>query len=66
MPQKCRVKHMCMHLLEQALGNKRLQGALPAAVLFVPPSQRLLAVGQDGSRSVRSLRKNPKLWEITQ
>lgn len=44
MPQKCRVKHMCMRLLVQASGNKHacrvpcLQGALPAALLSVHPS----------------------------
>lgn len=60
MPQKCRVKHMCMRLLEQAPGDKSAcsRSALPTAnaLCAAVPS-----VGQDGSRvSCKVSKENPQ------
>lgn len=58
MPQKCRVKHMCMGLLEQAPGDKRV--CRGRCSLCRP-------LGRTAPEwAVRSLRKTPKVGEVAQ
>lgn len=75
MPQKCRVKHMCIGLLEQAWGDRQAQSALalPAVpMLFVQPSHSSCssiqpAIGREGCRmSSKIPKENPKQGEATQ
>jgi len=72
MPQKCRVKHMCMRLLEQALGDKHAcchacrAPCLQRGCLCCCPSSSHLSGRMAPEWALRSLRKTPKMWEVTQ
>lgn len=74
MPQKCRVKHMCIGLLEQAWGNTRAHRepclqcwCSLCCHLTAPVFPSIHPLGRKAAEwALRSLRKTPKLGEVTQ